>query len=179
MTTNFSSVDYSSVEAVYPQIQKRAAWLAFRFGLDADDLAQQMALRLCERVAAGTLADAPAEQLMAHAQFVGKNCKRSDDRYRRIVAEEIVSVDPSATEILFELIPDEGVSPEGRLVKMESAERLGRRVQLLSPSNRTVVKLLLVGFSKSEIAERIGCTRPALSHRLDVIAQVVRGGAAQ
>ena len=173
MTTS-PIADFSSVEALYPEIQKRAGWLAFRWGLDADDLAQQMALRLCEKIAAQVLSPAaPDDQLLAHSVYEASHVNAGENVYRHYVAEEIVSVDPEGGEVsMLDLIPDRSLAanPEARVVRIENAGALARKVRQLSAENRQVVKWLLVGYKKSEIAEKLGCKRSALSHRLDTIA---------
>lgn len=167
-----SSLDFSSVEAVYPQIQKRAAWLAFKWGLDAEDLAQEMTLRLLEKIAAGSLVDAPATQLMAHAQFEATHVVRADNCYRSYVSEETVTAGVSVLDFL---PADETGNPEAHYIKVESACRLAARVRSLSAENRQVVLWLLVGYKKSEIAAKLGCGRSAVSHRLDVISAAISG----
>lgn len=171
-TSSSSPTDFASVEAIYPQIQKRAAWLAYKWGLDPEDLAQEMTLRLLEKIAAGPLAGAPESQLMAHAQFEATHAVRADNVYRSYVAEEVVK---SGVSVLDFLPSDETCNPESHAIRVESAVRLADRVRRLSPENRQVVVWLLVGYKKSEIAQRLGCGRSAVSHRLDTITAAIFG----
>lgn len=176
MTTSSSSspiADFSSVEALYPQLQKRAYWMASKWGLDADDLAQSMALRLCEKIAAGALAPAaPADQLLAHGYYEASHLNAGENVYRRYVAEDILVDSDGGSVSMLDLLPDPAIAanPEARVVRIEGAGSLARRVRQLSADNRQVVKWLLVGYSKKEIAAKLGSSRSALSHRLETIA---------
>lgn len=152
------------VVRLYPRLIRAARGLQNSTSrtLDADDLTQGMVITLLEH-----------EYLDVDGYCVKFSKKRaisrlrSDTTYRTYVApmptmlgedDEVLDYD--------EFLPSPSENPEDALIAKERrAELLAR----LSQVQRRVIDLLAAGYSKSEIADMLGVSRPRVSQHIETL----------
>jgi DNA-binding NarL/FixJ family response regulator len=72
---------------------------------------------------------------------------------------------------LIELKGADTFSPEDGLVEKEAQDAITYILSNFSPDNQTLVKMLYAGYAKSEIADKLHISRPAVSQRIQTITK--------
>lgn len=164
------------VAALYPAIQRKAAYLAGDL-LDADDVAQDMSLRILERAAVD-----PSRLNQTDAYLLGDAWNNQRHALRSAVTEsrrltDAALVDDTSDDEegggMFITVIDETADPETAAENAEVNEALYRAVLSLSPTNRKVVAMLYSGHTEVQIARTLGITRSAVSQRKTTIARAL------
>lgn len=165
------------VAALYPVIQRKAAYLAGEL-LDADDVAQDMSLRILERTAAD-----PDRLNQTDAYLMGDAWNNQRHALRSAVTEsrrltDAALVDDTSDDDeegggVFITVIDETADPETAAENAEVDEALYRTILSLSPTNRKVVAMLYSGHTEVQIARTLGITRSAVSQRKTTIARAL------
>ena len=157
--------------------------------LDLPDVQQEMFLALLEKdrkqPAFASQTDA---YLVRYALWMAQHAAEKTWTYDSHVARTVNQTreahngraqpdrDYSSDEIIFyDLTPDpDAADPAEVTEQRETLEALLSAVQEMSPSNQTLVKMIYLGYSESEIAEHLGISRPAVTQRKATIARAVK-----
>lgn len=124
--------------------------------VDNDDLTQAMAVALLEHTYLNV--DGYCVRFAKHRAV---DRLRADSTYRRYVCPMPQVLGEDGDMLNFDdFMPARGRSPEEELIAREEREELLRR---LTPSQNRVLALLAGGYTKSEIAEKLGVSRPRIS----------------
>jgi RNA polymerase sigma factor (sigma-70 family) len=147
--------------------------------LDHDDVEQEMALRVLEHAESHpNYLEQTDAYILKDAYYAGLQSRRKEVVYMSYVHEEddITAVRPSDDDMdmeVFELIPAEEITPEEAAIMREEIKKIEKAVANLSPTNQIIVKMLLEGYSESEIADELKISRPAVSqHKQTIIRQM-------
>ena len=160
-----------------PAINRRAAFVGSHT-LTADDVAQEMALSILERAAKTPNLENQKDAYILNAAYLhgGINAARHERLcHENHVADAVVACDSSndddgEPEFNIFVPADSDVTPEDALIHSEAIEIT---MSKLSPSNRKLVAMLYIGYSETEIAKALHISRPAVSQRKRVIANVL------
>lgn len=155
------------VVRLMPRLQRAAYSLGNTTSrtVDAGDLAQAMAVTLLEHDYLNV--DGYCVRFAKHRAV---DRLRADATYRRYV-DVMPALLGEDDEVLDfdEFLPAPGQDPEDALIdKQERAEILER----LNATQRRVLTLLANGYSKAEIAEKLGVSRPRISQHLEAIRTI-------
>jgi DNA-directed RNA polymerase specialized sigma24 family protein len=180
MTTTLTATNpadaYAEIEALYPEIQRKAGFLAAKYNEDADDLAQEMTLRLLEK-AAQLEGQKPAyilQQAEWGAMMTARANRAADSHYVKAETVTIDDAEMGTDEVdIIDLIPEQG-TVEGQIIKRERLQRLVKVCKVnLSESNYRLVRLLALGHKKGEAAKMLGLQRSDVTRRLDTIGKAL------
>ena len=150
-----------------PTMQNRLTHIAGRFGDDAGDVQQTMALHLIEKATADpTFADQRLGYLVKAAAWNARHYHRDGRVYDRYVECEPMIVDEDGHVIsgLDEMWPAPGLSPEQAVIQSEELAELSRQLSRLPAKQRQVALLLAAGYSPSEIADELRMSRSSVAH---------------
>lgn len=137
--------------------------------LEPDDLYQEMALAIVERSQKDPRF---LEQQDAYVtQFGTWRAKHAAERGYRQAARTTPLEDGEAD--MYCLVSDPSEDPEEAAEQAEALDELVEMVLELTPENQSVVKLIYLGYSESEIATRLHISRPAVSQRKRTIARLL------
>jgi len=159
-----------------PAINRRAAFVGSHT-LTADDVAQEMALSILERAAKNpNLENQKNAYILYDAYMNGGLHSARHERlcHEKHLADAVLACDSSndndEPEFNVFVPADSDVTPEDALIHSEAIEIT---MSKLSPSNRKLVAMLYIGYSETEIAKALHISRPAVSQRKRVIANVL------
>jgi RNA polymerase sigma factor (sigma-70 family) len=170
----------SRLERLQPRITKTAKYIHAP-GLESDDLEQIMALRILERAAQiHDLENQSDSYLMQDAyRNGGLKAAIKDTIYTKYVDSED-ALQPADDENEFdgldftEIIPSKYMSVEDTIIIREETRQIEKAIKDMNPKYKTVVRLLVVGYSESEIAAYMGVTKSAISQRKAVLRKTLQ-----
>lgn len=158
---------------LFPRLQRAAQSLGNTTSrtLDAGDLAQSMAVVLLEHPYLNV--DGYCIRFAKHRAV---DRLRADTTYRRYVDPMPILLGEDDEVLDFdEFLPAPGQDPEAALIAKQEREAVMDR---LNPAQRRVVTMLAAGYSKAEIAESLGVSRPRISQHLEAIRAIHEAAAA-
>lgn len=165
------------IEKLQPRIHRVAHYEQFQTALlDRDDVEQEMTLRVLEHAQSiPNYINQTDSYILRDAFFGGLMQRRSEKIYLSYVNGEDYQVcndnDGYIDISVFELIPDSTPNPEDAAILQEEISTLEQAIVKMTPSNQQIVKMLLEGYSESEIADHLKISRPAVSQRKQTIAR--------
>ena len=169
ISSNSRNAGTSSPAQRIEALQSKIYSIARKFQLDDqsdEDIAHFMIERLLTRCAEDPAFVARDDGYwLRFANWMGFHLLHKTLTYNRNnLSEEPTNEDlPSPYELAVDFTPD--ANPE---IALDLAE-LRKVINSLPLHNRKLAAMLMIGYSKSEIAEAIGISRPAITQRLDTI----------
>jgi RNA polymerase sigma factor (sigma-70 family) len=156
------------VSSLYPQFVKASEnWNMS--GLAPDDFAQTMALRVLERVAAEPSRMVVAQSAGYHIWDAYRNGAKAAVRHEVIYTKYVTS---SSDEEL-DFFPAAEGSPEAAVEENETCTSILEAAGKLSPKAKIVLAMLYQGYSKREIASRLGISPEGVQHHLAQIRKTL------
>lgn len=133
--------------------------------LDQEDVQQEMYAALLERGAKDPdFAGQRDAYLVRYATWSAKHAASRTYTYdSHVQRETLEGADP------LETITDYTTDPAEIVERNLQLESLIEQLQALSPENQTVVKMIYLGYSESEISDELHISRPAVSQRKKTI----------
>lgn len=155
----------SSLEA---KLRFRAVSLAVP-EVSEEDIYQGMIEKLITLSQSSNLADQADVYILTQAEWTGRHMRRSALTYNKYIDGETLFADEDGKEISsFELEIDAELTPEESIISEETRREIKEK---LTPSQASVLDLLVYGFSKSEIAAMKNISRSAVSQQINGIAR--------
>ena len=140
--------------------------------LEPDDLQQEMFIALLEKAqAAPGFAEQKDAYLVRYATWMAKHAAERTWTYSSHVESQTLSL--AGEDEVFDNFSDDNADPAYLVEQSEELEEMLSRLQDLSPENRTVVKMIYLGYTESEIATELGISRPAVTQRKRTIARAI------
>lgn len=147
------------VEEMRPRISKMASYYSRRCGEDADDLAQEAWLGFLEALPELDLTiGQPQQYLIACARW------RMLDTVKRERIRRCSSLDDDLAEVALPPVPDAAFAAA---CATEFASHL-------KPTQRRVLRFLLLGLTWRETGERLGCASANVAYHVRIIRRVFR-----
>ncbi len=142
-------------------------------GMETDDVFQAMIEALLQH---STEDPAFVEQtdayLCQYAKWQASHLLEKVQIYNKWVDEEKVSDDADDDdEFGFEFITE---TPEDIVEEREARAEMIKVIATLPTENQKIIQLLSIGYTKAEIADELGVSRPAISQRLAAIKQALQ-----
>jgi RNA polymerase sigma factor (sigma-70 family) len=174
-STTFQSVISPKIVSLLAKLQGISYKMVFH-GLDPEDTLQSICLALLERAAKEPeFASQEDAYICQYAKWSAWHLLQHSNIYNDYVEGEKWTADEEYNEISeFEYIPCEDPEPEEMFERYEAERMLALTVKDLAPENRTVVKMLYVGYSRAEIATKLHISRPAVTQRIKTIRKALR-----
>jgi RNA polymerase sigma factor (sigma-70 family) len=181
-STNISHSSASSTSSTTSPAQRIGALhhriysIAHRFQLSDqtdDDIAHYMIERLLTRCADDpSFINRDDGYWLRYAKWMGYHLLQRTIIYNRFTSKEtMIALKNSDPDELSERITD--LDPEANPEKAYELEELRKVINSLPPHNRKLAAMLMIGYTKSEVADAIGISRPAVSQRLSTIKKVL------
>ncbi len=126
--------------------------------VEAEDITQEAFLRLYKTLQSGQQIDNPRGWLFKVAHNLAVNRLKSQ--------QFIAPLDDLAWEDICQKLPDTGMTPEQRTLKLEEFAILHRAIKRLSLQERECLHLRAGGFRYREIGEILGIATPTVSEFL-------------
>ena len=149
-----------------------------------EDMYQYLLLALIERQKSDPeFFEQTESYVVKYAYFMGTNLARKSRIYLRIVDDAGNVIDPDSNDededTQVELENREKLLQKINLVeqdvlRIELVEAIAEAMETLSDDNRKVVEMLYLGYRKSEIAEELNISKPAVTYRIETIAKTLR-----
>lgn len=155
--------------------ERTLGFIARKFDLrsmDSEDIFHNMIVALLENAKSHPeFADQSDAYKYQYAKWYAGHLLEIDQNYTRYVNEEgTVTCDEDGSISTFDLMADATQVDPAELIE---GDNLLAAVKTLSPENQLIVKLLYVGYSKSEISGHLKISRPAVSQRLLTIQKAL------
>lgn len=149
------------------------AWKLSSPGMPKEDVYQEILIGLIEKNDLYKLADQTDAYIVKLAEWIGRNRLDASLTYNKYVDEERIFTGDDGDEIsTFELIPSEIQDLENSLVIHEA---LAGVVTRATGADIRVIRLLYLGYSKSQIANELGVSKAAISQHIKKIKGWVVG----
>jgi RNA polymerase sigma factor (sigma-70 family) len=113
--------------------------------------------------------------IISFATWEAKHVAEKSRIYLRYVDEEGIITSDDGDEIsTLDLIPSNNhQSVEDEIIERETLDELAKIIATMNTENQTVIKMLMVGCSKTEIAAKLGISKPAISQRIKTIGKTL------
>ena len=160
------------LESLLPDLRAAASYRCRESNgeLEADDVLQTMVVALLEK---GFSQRYGAGYYLKLATWRARDYCELARIYRKHVATMPLVVDQGGEAFdLAEFMPTLDASPEERVI---AAERMSDLQVRLTPEQSKIVALLMDGYAKSEIAERLGVSRARVSQHLAGLRAALAG----
>jgi len=165
--------------SLLPRIQSTAKCLDTAPDIELGDLVNNMCLRIMERAQSipGSLEQKDA-YLVIDAYYNTMHLRESAQVYRKYNQSEMVVIEDEDEQdpvSFFETIATSEINPEDALVYSEMADEIRERVQQLSPECVELIRYSVSGLNDSQIAEKVGVSKAAISQRRITIRKALAG----
>lgn len=169
----------SRISDLTPALQGKARAFATP-EFTAEDVFQAIVVALIEKANEDpSFAEQGDGYIIRHAEWTARHLNRNARTYGKYVDEERITLDDNAEAVSdFELIIDAG-SVEEIADMNEKLGELKSSLKEMTPANRKIAYLLFIGYSKSEIADELKISRPAVSQRIQTIQKQLSAFATQ
>lgn len=134
----------------------------------ADDIAQEIYLDILERAAKNPslYEQTDAYILWQSVRNGGGHAVRSETRYAAHLQSVSAAADEDGEEMdWYEVTPGSSPDPAEAAELDETLAEIIEGIYKLSPENKQIVSMLYLGYSESEIAAKLGVSRPAITQR--------------
>jgi RNA polymerase sigma factor (sigma-70 family) len=172
------------VEKLHARLQKKAEWLAHSSPeYDQDDLYQYMAQVIIEKANSHPeFLDQKDAYIVKYASWKASHLISHSITYLKYVddQEKMTPIDTRGRlDFNLEWNEDEvdntpianDLTPEQALIEAEAQAELLAVFDALSDESRDIITMLYQGFSKAEIALKMGVSKPAITQRVQTVAR--------
>jgi RNA polymerase sigma factor (sigma-70 family) len=145
--------------------------------MTSEDSYQEMVLALLEKAADTTTTffdQAEAYQVRYASWQAMKQAQAGRTYLKYVTSLETTTAEHFGVEDeldIFEVFPAAGPSLEDQVIADETASEIMAALSELTLTNRTVAAMIYLGYSQSEIAARLGVSKPAISERKATISK--------
>ena len=150
-------------------LDRKIVYLSWKFhtpSMPAEDLHQEMIVGIIEKAEKYDLANQTDAYILKLAEWIGRNKRSASLCYNRHTVEEWCGNEDDDISV-FWFYSEDNRNVEEQFSRRETIVRLMNRVH---GTDRVIVRMIVCGYSKSEIAERLKVSRPAISQRIKKIS---------
>ena len=150
-------------------LDRKIVYLSWKFhtpSMPAEDLHQEMIVGIIEKAEKYDLANQTDAYILKLAEWIGRNKRSASLCYNRHTVEEWFSNEDDDISV-FWFFPNNDRNVEEQLIHRE---RFIQLANIVHGTDRVIVRMLVCGYPKSEIAERLKVSRPAISQHIKKIS---------
>jgi RNA polymerase sigma factor (sigma-70 family) len=156
---------------------RRRSWFLNAPSQTHDDLYQIMVLALLEKnLSDPNFINQNDTYWLKYATWQAKHACNADYTYLKYVDEDGANIDAESEELVLEteLATDRKPTPEQLVASREFWMAITATAKMLSQQNRQVIHMVVLGYSKQEIADALHITRQTVNDHTKTIANALR-----